>query len=154
MLAARLSRHTGAKGLCSSSHCVPQRYQTPYGFVLVAYTPLASLFSQGKNGPIDDLPGLLVLFLTHINCRHGSLEVTLSISLSTAPPALTQPLPVSQPAAAAVALAETAAAVVFPLALAATVALAAPPPLAEPAPRHATTTHATAATATRRRARQ
>ena len=97
--------------------------------------------------------------MTHINCRHGSLEVALSISLSTAPPALLEQLPVAQPAARPLALAAAAqtalvqpaaAAVALttaaPVALAAvavtetTVALAAPPPLAEPAPRHATTT--------------
>ena len=132
--------------------------------LLVCYHPLAScIFACGIIGYTEPLLGLIVLFLSDINCRHGSFEVALPISLSTAPPALTQPLPVSQPAAAAVALAETAAAVAFPLALAATVALttatAAPvavaavalaaTALAEPAPRHAPTT-----TTARRRAGQ
>ena len=104
-----------------------------------------------------------MLFLTHNNCCHGSLEVTLAISLSTAPPAVSEPLPVSTPlalaAAAQTALVQpAAAAVALTTATAAPVALAAvavaETPLAEPAPRHAPTTHAAAATATRRRAGQ
>ena len=106
-------------------------------------------------------PALLLLFLRRFNNYHGSLQVAVA-----SPETLTQPIPVA-PAAAALAQPATralavqlsvAVAAATPAALAepaaAPVALAAAAPLAEPAPWHATTTHAAAATATRRRAGQ
>ena len=101
-----------------------------------------------------------MLFLRRFS-YHGSFQVAVASRQ-----ALTQPIPVApaaaalaQPAARALAVplsvaltTATAAALAEPAA--APVALAAAAPLAEPAPWHATTTHAAAGTATRRRAGQ
>ena len=137
--------------------------------------PLASFAVIFTNWLDLTTPGLPVSSLTHFSC-HGSLQVALAspetltqpIQVAPAAAALAQParralaVPLSvavaattpaalvQPAAAAVALTTAAA----PVAVAAVALAETAAALAEPAPRHAATTNAAAATATRRRAGQ